>query len=129
MSLFIICFFFFFFNDTATTEIYTLSLHDALPISGPAPSRSCTLRRSNRLNTGRRRGRARRSGADPEFSSYPDGIDSKFRPPPRFVPGAVEVAVVNATERDRELVAHLAAERAGLGEAQVVGIAGSSPAE
>src|SRR5258708_9182011 len=28
--------FFFFFNDTATTEIYTLSLHDALPISmGP----------------------------------------------------------------------------------------------
>src|SRR3712207_8116607 len=31
--------FFFFFNDTATTEIYTLSLHDALPIcrSGPPP--------------------------------------------------------------------------------------------
>src|SRR2546422_7213906 len=27
------CRFFFFFNDTATTEIYTLSLHDALPIS------------------------------------------------------------------------------------------------
>src|SRR3712207_7119129 len=27
------CFFLFFFNDTATTEIYTLSLHDALPIS------------------------------------------------------------------------------------------------
>src|SRR6478736_9766994 len=27
-------FFFFFFNDTATTEIYTLSLHDALPICG-----------------------------------------------------------------------------------------------
>src|SRR6476660_10542175 len=26
--------FFFFFNDTATTEIYTLSLHDALPICG-----------------------------------------------------------------------------------------------
>src|SRR2546430_17014324 len=33
-----ICFFFF-FNDTATTEIYTLSLHDALPISlGQRPS-------------------------------------------------------------------------------------------
>ena len=29
----VVCvFFFFFFNDTATTEIYTLSLHDALPI-------------------------------------------------------------------------------------------------
>src|SRR2546428_13227281 len=27
---------YFFFNDTATTEIYTLSLHDALPISRPA---------------------------------------------------------------------------------------------
>src|SRR5688572_31495718 len=30
--LFLIFSFFFFFNDTATTEIYTLSLHDALPI-------------------------------------------------------------------------------------------------
>src|SRR5256885_11208282 len=30
-------FFFFFFNDTATTEIYTLSLHDALPISLQTP--------------------------------------------------------------------------------------------
>src|SRR5438309_11624597 len=29
---FLFSFFFFFFNDTATTEIYTLSLHDALPI-------------------------------------------------------------------------------------------------
>src|SRR6266513_6058955 len=29
-------FFFFFFNDTATTEIYTLSLHDALPICRPS---------------------------------------------------------------------------------------------
>src|SRR2546425_2495484 len=28
---------FFFFNDTATTEIYTLSLHDALPILGGVP--------------------------------------------------------------------------------------------
>src|SRR2546423_15501414 len=32
--------FFFFFNDTATTEIYTLSLHDALPIC----SDRCTIR-------------------------------------------------------------------------------------
>src|SRR2546430_10309480 len=31
----LLCLFFFFFNDTATTEIYTLSLHDALPISFP----------------------------------------------------------------------------------------------
>src|SRR2546430_4195738 len=31
---------FFFFNDTATTEIYTLSLHDALPISRGTDSRA-----------------------------------------------------------------------------------------
>src|SRR2546429_5037135 len=35
MSSFFLFSFFFFFNDTATTEIYTLSLHDALPISCP----------------------------------------------------------------------------------------------
>src|SRR6266540_1990667 len=34
MSASLLCFFFF-FNDTATTEIYTLSLHDALPILRP----------------------------------------------------------------------------------------------
>src|SRR5258707_13021580 len=33
--------FFFFFNDTATTEIYTLSLHDALPISEVAEVAAC----------------------------------------------------------------------------------------
>src|ERR1039457_2628415 len=54
--------FFFFFNDTATTEIYTLSLHDALPISirlqplpkrhwlhcgnGPSNRRGCMARRA-----------------------------------------------------------------------------------
>src|SRR5476651_2911256 len=32
-----LCLCFFFFNDTATTEIYTLSLHDALPISTMPP--------------------------------------------------------------------------------------------
>src|SRR2546422_6555893 len=32
MSCVLLLFLFFFFNDTATTEIYTLSLHDALPI-------------------------------------------------------------------------------------------------
>src|SRR5215204_7806798 len=58
-------FFFFFLHDTATTEIYTLSLHDALPISGrrsipttPATagcSMTCALpsrdRKSTRLNS------------------------------------------------------------------------------
>src|SRR2546421_5959439 len=36
--------FFFFFNDTATTEIYTLSLHDALPISAAARPLRALLR-------------------------------------------------------------------------------------
>src|SRR6478736_9367674 len=54
----IFSFFFFFFNDTATTEIYTLSLHDALPISssrqGPrhcAPPRRGRRRRRDRKST------------------------------------------------------------------------------
>src|SRR5689334_24707316 len=42
-------FVFFIFNDTATTEIYTLSLHDALPIYGACPrKRRQNQRRSNR---------------------------------------------------------------------------------
>src|SRR5947209_14942028 len=36
-----LCFFVFFFSDTATTEIYTLSLHDALPISSRRPPCRC----------------------------------------------------------------------------------------
>src|SRR6476646_11093008 len=55
-------FLFFFFNDTATTEIYTLSLHDALPIRTPgAMACSCPSsgasrapppdRKSTRLNS------------------------------------------------------------------------------
>src|SRR5215813_14689725 len=53
-------FFFFFFNDTATTEIYTLSLHDALPIFPPpyapdrrwdAPTSRWEDRKSTRLNS------------------------------------------------------------------------------
>src|SRR3712207_9389369 len=42
MPKFAVRFCFFFFNDTATTEIYTLSLHDALPIS------SCVRRPTRR---------------------------------------------------------------------------------
>src|SRR6478672_6198511 len=39
IRLLAILLFFFFFNDTATTEIYTLSLHDALPILLPGTAR------------------------------------------------------------------------------------------
>src|SRR2546427_5909804 len=47
-------FFFFFFNDTATTEIYTLPLHDALPISYRY---SCSCTRARGCRAGRGRGR------------------------------------------------------------------------
>src|ERR1041384_8877309 len=46
------CLVLFFFNDTATTEIYTLSLHDALPISAPGRSPHC-CRAPTRARTGR----------------------------------------------------------------------------
>src|SRR2546426_1960930 len=42
-------FFFFFFNDTATTEIYTLSLHDALPIWRRPQARARLRRRGREL--------------------------------------------------------------------------------
>src|SRR3712207_7617047 len=45
------CFLFFFFNDTATTEIYTLSLHDALPIYQPLSS----VTRRHQAHSGRQR--------------------------------------------------------------------------
>src|SRR2546429_9939185 len=44
--------FFFFFNDTATTEIYTLSLHDALPISGAQGSVFREHRRQGQADEG-----------------------------------------------------------------------------
>src|SRR3989449_3863755 len=43
---------FFFFNDTATTEIYTLSLHDALPISHDGFVGHCVIGRWANLGAG-----------------------------------------------------------------------------
>src|SRR5436190_17585766 len=50
---------FFFYNDTATTEIYTLSLHDALPIycrTSPQPP-ACRAGESHPQSRGKRHGR------------------------------------------------------------------------
>src|SRR5688572_32109198 len=58
----VILLFFFFFNDTATTEIYTLSLHDALPISRPS-SRSALRSSRRRWASARRPNRRRRRRA------------------------------------------------------------------
>src|SRR6266516_7682624 len=69
--------FFFFFNDTATTEIYTLSLHDALPISR-SPSSSCGSRSCAR-RSGAALPRKRCCGASPPAtrSSPPAGSTAR----------------------------------------------------
>src|SRR2546429_6572192 len=54
---------FFFFNDTATTEIYTLSLHDALPISGGGSRRGPRPRPSGRSFASRASPPRRQSGS------------------------------------------------------------------
>src|SRR2546428_10797236 len=56
---------FFFFNDTATTEIYTLSLHDALPISSTSTT---TTRASSSSSERRKRGIPRRLPSVPSRS-------------------------------------------------------------
>src|SRR5689334_24757625 len=43
---------FFFFNDTATAEIYTLSLHDALPILGCSPNQGVLVGVAQQARTG-----------------------------------------------------------------------------
>src|SRR2546422_10236540 len=88
MCLCLLFFFFFFFNDTATTEIYTLSLHDALPIwsgsrrpaSFPAlPGRAgLSSPRSLPCGTGRARLRRLKEARDPSESRV--GSCSVFLP-------------------------------------------------
>src|SRR5256885_17206857 len=63
---------FFFFNDTATTEIYTLSLHDALPISKDLEQEGARARiLANRPDGGAHRGGGRRN-PDQERVLLPD---------------------------------------------------------
>src|SRR5215203_6446371 len=64
--VFLVLFFFFFFNDTATTEIYTLSLHDALPTCRSSGARERRVRhwssaRSGEPSSGPPRSRDRKS--------------------------------------------------------------------
>src|SRR3712207_8213127 len=63
---------FFFFNDTATTEIYTLSLHDALPISRRAAgARGLRHRPPGARQGADRRGTRRRARAHPALHGHP----------------------------------------------------------
>src|SRR2546426_216253 len=101
-------FFFFFFNDTATTEIYTLSLHDALPISCCGESSSheagdVPLQRLGRRGPGAPRGRHRRTAVE---HGRPGRLDPR-RPGRallsrcRQVPGAVPAHLHRAIPRAR----------------------------
>src|SRR5256885_17246734 len=62
-------FFFFFFNDTATTEIYTLSLHDALPIWWRAGGEAARFREVVRVGAQRR----------PDRDRHPEGRSGSRR--------------------------------------------------
>src|SRR6185312_17105005 len=72
---------FFFFNDTATTEIYTLSLHDALPISRPrAPAARPRTRRPDEDRARQRAGQRRRPARkDPWRPDRPAGGQPRLR--------------------------------------------------
>ena len=68
--------FFFFFNDTATTEIYTLSLHDALPISRGAGVDAATTQLTARLQQTSHPGcRDRCQGTSPAKRNRVDSLD------------------------------------------------------
>src|SRR2546425_12443094 len=70
--------FFFFFNDTATTEIYTLSLHDALPIFPPEllPPWLCRRRLAGRRGPPSRRDRSRRGSSSPRSEEHTSELQS-----------------------------------------------------
>src|SRR3712207_8769516 len=70
---------FFFFNDTATTEIYTLSLHDALPISVKAVRRAQDGHRAQRVRWARPHGRceARRVSQDLRSEEHTSELQSR----------------------------------------------------
>src|SRR5256885_14069707 len=82
---------FFFFNDTATTEIYTLSLHDALPISRTstaAPMRRWRARRRMTSTLSACPSRVGRLDAD-------DESPSSFFPGQRKLKNAMECGLVH----------------------------------
>src|SRR5256884_9507889 len=105
---------FFFFNDTATTEIYTLSLHDALPIY--APRRGLPVRRPVDAPDDRCRGATPPRGGGQDRATAPRGRLVRHR-------------FVDLSDRHGRLLRDpdpLAA--AGAGETGRPGAAGGAPA-
>src|SRR5687767_15685800 len=72
--------FYFFFNDTATTEIYTLSLHDALPICrGPRPGRRADRGRWTRRGSRREEASGQRESGEESRSRALRRLRQDFR--------------------------------------------------
>src|SRR6266436_5586818 len=86
---------FFFFNDTPTTEIYTLSLHDALPISPSSPpgrhnrrpTRDTTAQRRSPGNTPAHPRAPPRAPATPASPNRPSAPPPPGRQPSAPAPG------------------------------------------
>src|SRR5215203_1143866 len=83
LIFFFFFFFFFFFNDTATTEIYTLSLHDALPIGWLRASPSGFTSRRGARGTSPTRARHRRSSSPSATAGF---VPLSVIPPARITP-------------------------------------------
>src|SRR6266516_6441016 len=87
-------FFFFFFNDTATTEIYTLSLHDALPTCSPS-TRTSAPRSTTAIAGWPRRSPTR---STPHHANHPRTRRSRRSPRGRWpAPGSPRSGSVSST--------------------------------
>ena len=71
----------------------------------------------------------KRVGFPPELARQADGLETGFRPPVRFLAGAVQFAMVCPAQRDREFVADLLSQAARLRKTQVVWVAGLAAAD
>src|SRR6266850_8250356 len=98
-------FFFFFFNDTATTEIYTLSLHDALPIRRPHAGNAARpkppRRRAGRVRRDRRLGHVRGPAPRPGIGDLRNGRPDSDRRATRAERVAVRPGPVRTVPLER----------------------------
>src|SRR2546422_11062585 len=117
-----IVFSFFFFNDTATTEIYTLSLHDALPISAVYRRAALVLQTSEAEGFGLPVIEAMACGTPVLASDIPAlrevGGSSAMYCPVGEIAAWAESVVALLRERDREPESWCARRAAGINQAQ-----------
>src|SRR5260221_1882289 len=95
----------FFFNDTATTEIYTLSLHDALPICPSFSPRRCSRGRGSPCCPGRAATRSAAAGSTLTCSRSA----SSARASPSTTPTIAWSSAAELAEREQRSEGHTAA--------------------